>query len=106
MDASANIIDAKFFRSAIRSVASLTYDEAQAMLDTPDESIGDPASLSARIITSVKSLNILARLLRSIFPLIFFTVELDKSELTKELSLLPRPRFALNLRAILIILLM
>lgn len=64
MDSSANIIDAKFFRSVIRSVASLTYDEAQAMLDTPDNQIGDPNLLSARIMQSVKYLNKLGKLLR------------------------------------------
>jgi hypothetical protein len=65
MDSSANIIDAKFYRSVIRSVASLTYDQAQAMLDTPESELPtDETSLPARIIQSVKSLNHLARQLK------------------------------------------
>jgi exoribonuclease R len=35
MDDDANIYDVRFCKSAIHSVASLTYDEAQVMLDTP-----------------------------------------------------------------------
>ena len=66
MDSNANIIDAKFFRSVIRSVASLTYDQAQDMLDIPNDQIGDPSSLQSRIIQSVKHLNILGKLLRYI----------------------------------------
>lgn len=65
MDSSANIIDAKFCRSVIRSVASLTYDQAQAMLDTPETDMpSDESSLPSRIIRSVKSLNHLARQLK------------------------------------------
>jgi exoribonuclease R len=65
MDPSANIIDAKFYRSVIRSVASLTYDQAQAMLDTPDLDPDTTAdSLSSRITQSVKYLNLLARRLK------------------------------------------
>lgn len=63
MDSAANIIDAKFCRSVIRSVASLTYDQAQAMLDIPDSQPLDN-SLSSQIIKSVKSLNVLARQLK------------------------------------------
>lgn len=63
MDSAANIIDAKFCRSVIRSVASLTYDQAQAMLDIPDtQSLDD--SLESKIINSVKALNVLARQLK------------------------------------------
>jgi exosome complex exonuclease DIS3/RRP44 len=67
MDPSANIIDAKFYRSVIRSVASLTYDQAQAMLDTPDQEEAETeaqSSLSSRITQSVKFLNVLARQLK------------------------------------------
>lgn len=56
MDDEGNIYDVKFCKSAIHSVASLTYDEAQAMLDNP--STTDPVS------TSVRLLNKLARKLR------------------------------------------
>lgn len=57
MDDSANIIDVKFFKSVIHSVASLTYDEAQAMLD--DKHNHDVVS------DAVRSLNKLARIFRS-----------------------------------------
>jgi exoribonuclease R len=56
MDDDANIVDVRFCKSAIHSVASLTYDEAQAMLD-------DPARAD-RVAESVKLLNQLARRLR------------------------------------------
>jgi exosome complex exonuclease DIS3/RRP44 len=56
MDDDANILNVRFCKSVIHSVASLTYDEAQAMLDDPDRS--DPVA------GSVKLLNHLARILR------------------------------------------
>ncbi len=56
MDDDANIYDVRFCKSAIHSVASLTYDEAQVMLDTPV-----PAD---RVNNSVNLLNKLARILR------------------------------------------
>eukprot|EP00602_Paraphysomonas_sp_CaronLab_P006700 CAMPEP_0185034340 /NCGR_PEP_ID=MMETSP1103-20130426/24109_1 /TAXON_ID=36769 /ORGANISM="Paraphysomonas bandaiensis, Strain Caron Lab Isolate" /LENGTH=1005 /DNA_ID=CAMNT_0027570957 /DNA_START=192 /DNA_END=3209 /DNA_ORIENTATION=- len=67
MDRSANIIDAKFFRSVIRSVASLTYDEAQAMLDSDTDvnAAATPADSNLEVVQSVKNLNHLAQLLRS-----------------------------------------
>ena len=37
MDDEANIYDVRFCKSVIHSVASLTYDEAQSMLDVPDD---------------------------------------------------------------------
>lgn len=56
MDEHANIYDVHFYKSIIKSVASLTYDQAQQMLDDPsDQSV---------VATSVKHLNELARLLR------------------------------------------
>lgn len=59
MDENANIVDVSFFKSVIHSVASLTYDQAQVMLDEPlpyadDDVVGN----------SVRSLNRLARILR------------------------------------------
>ena len=56
MDRNAKIIDVNFFKSVIHSVASLTYDEAQAMLD--DKSHEDEISKSVRL------LNMLARIFR------------------------------------------
>jgi len=56
MDDDANIYDVRFCKSAIHSVASLTYDEAQVMLDTPA-----PAD---KVNSSVNLLNKLARILR------------------------------------------
>ena len=56
MSRNAKIIDVKFFKSVIHSVASLTYDEAQAMLD--DRSYEDTVSKSVRL------LNMLAKILR------------------------------------------
>jgi exosome complex exonuclease DIS3/RRP44 len=50
-----DIIDVKFFKSAIRSVASLTYDEAQVMLDNPT---------ADKVSTSVNLLNKLAKIFR------------------------------------------
>jgi len=57
MDDQANILDVKFFKSVIHSVASLTYDEAQAMLD--DTIQHDVVS------ESVRALNRLARIFRA-----------------------------------------
>ena len=56
LDDQANILDVRFCKSVIRSVASLTYDEAQVLLDEPASS--SPLSCSVRL------LNQLARLLR------------------------------------------
>lgn len=56
MDDDANIYDVRFCKSAIHSVASLTYDEAQVMLDTPTP--------SDKVNNSVNLLNKLARILR------------------------------------------
>ena len=56
MDRNAKILDVKFFKSVIHSVASLTYDEAQAMLD--DRSYEDTVSKSVRL------LNMLAKIFR------------------------------------------
>ena len=56
MDDDANIYDVRFCKSAIHSVASLTYDEAQVMLDSP--------SSSDKVNASVNLLNKLARILR------------------------------------------
>lgn len=56
MDDDANIYDVQFFKSAIHSVASLTYDEAQVMLDTPTP--------TDEVNNSVNLLNKLARTLR------------------------------------------
>ena len=52
-----DIIDVSFCKSVIHSVASLTYGEAQAMLDAPSD---DPKSVSM----SVQLLNKLAKILR------------------------------------------
>ena len=56
MDDQGHILDVRFCKSVIHSVASLTYDEAQAMLDDPTR--------SDEVCTSVKALNMLARQLR------------------------------------------
>ena len=56
MDDNGNIYDVKFCKSVIHSVASLTYDEAQAILD-------DPSRLDT-VCDSVRLLNKLARILR------------------------------------------
>ena len=56
MDDDANIYDVRFCKSAIHSVASLTYDEAQVMLDTP--------APKDKVNHSVNLLNKLARILR------------------------------------------
>eukprot|EP00605_Chrysophyceae_sp_TOSAG23-4_P000450 GSChrysophyteH1.ASY1.ANO1.508.1 assembled CDS len=56
-DDDGNIIDVTFCKSVIHSVASLTYAEAQAMLDCPSD---DPNSVSM----SVQLLNKIARILR------------------------------------------
>ena len=57
MDTAGNIIDVDFCKSVIRSKASLTYDQAQAILDDPHGREGDVGS-------SVCFLNDLAKLLR------------------------------------------
>ncbi len=62
MDDEANIYDVSFCKSAIRSVASLTYDEAQVMLDNPVAL--DEKNLQSRVNTSVNLLNQLAITLR------------------------------------------
>eukprot|EP01041_Mallomonas_annulata_P005740 gene5740-11608_t len=59
MDRDANIIDVQFFKSVIHSVASLTYDQAQSMLDAPT-----PYKSDDIVGNSVRSLNTLARILR------------------------------------------
>jgi len=56
MDDEANIYDVRFCKSVIHSVASLTYDEAQSMLDLPDE--------DDTVNRSVNLLQKLARILR------------------------------------------
>ena len=56
MDDEGTIYDVRFCKSVIHSVASLTYDEAQAMLDDP--------SRSDSVSESVRLLNKLARILR------------------------------------------
>eukprot|EP00596_Hydrurales_sp_CCMP1899_P000286 CAMPEP_0119047596 /NCGR_PEP_ID=MMETSP1177-20130426/54054_1 /TAXON_ID=2985 /ORGANISM="Ochromonas sp, Strain CCMP1899" /LENGTH=969 /DNA_ID=CAMNT_0007022385 /DNA_START=511 /DNA_END=3419 /DNA_ORIENTATION=+ len=56
MDDEGNILDVRFCKSAIRSVASLTYDQAQEMLDDP--------SCNDQVGASVKLLNKIARILR------------------------------------------
>ena len=55
-DDDGNIHDVRFCKSVIHSVASLTYDEAQAMLDAP--------SPDSQVAQSVLLLNKLARILR------------------------------------------
>jgi exosome complex exonuclease DIS3/RRP44 len=57
MDLDANIYDVQFCKSVIRSVASLTYDQAQSMLDSPC-----PAD---EVNNSVNLLNRMARVLRA-----------------------------------------
>ena len=47
----AQIVDARFTKSVIRSQASLTYDEAQARLDDPSKT--DPVSLGIKMLNSV-----------------------------------------------------
>lgn len=56
MDDDGNILDATFCKTVIHSVASLTYDEAQAMLDSTDQ--------ADEVTMSVKMLNKIARILR------------------------------------------
>lgn len=57
MDDNAHIYDVRFCKSVIHSVASLTYDEAQTMLDSPDTD-------TDKVNQSVNLLNKLARILR------------------------------------------
>jgi exosome complex exonuclease DIS3/RRP44 len=56
IDPEGQIVDVKFMKSVIRSVASLTYGEAQAMLD-------DPSTVD-EVSASVRQLNVFARLFR------------------------------------------
>ncbi len=57
------IVDVKFCKSVIHSKASLTYDEAQTMLDTYNGHVGK-ASRDVSIPKSVNLLNKIARILR------------------------------------------
>lgn len=57
---SGEIVDVTFFKSAIHSVASLTYDEAQKMLDDPR----DTSKYNQTVIDSVSRLNVLAKMFR------------------------------------------
>jgi exosome complex exonuclease DIS3/RRP44 len=54
MDKDANIKDVRFHKSVIHSVASLTYDEAQTMIDSPSQ--------VDRVNVSVCTLNHLAKM--------------------------------------------
>ncbi|KAI8807108.1 hypothetical protein BJ742DRAFT_813489 [Cladochytrium replicatum] len=56
MTPDAEVVNVKYTKSAIRSRASLTYDEAQALLDDPAKK--DPVSLG------IKALNRIAKILR------------------------------------------
>jgi exosome complex exonuclease DIS3/RRP44 len=66
VDEEANIIDAKFFKSCIHSVASMTYDEAQAILDAgcPPETGDKDTSTTTKVELSVHFLNRIAKILR------------------------------------------
>lgn len=66
VDEDANIIDAKFFKSCIHSVASMTYDEAQAILDAgcPVETGEENISTTTKVELSVHFLNKIAKILR------------------------------------------
>ena len=66
VDEEANIIDAKFFKSCIHSVASMTYDEAQAILDAgcPPETDAENLSTTTKVELSVHFLNKIAKILR------------------------------------------
>lgn len=55
-----DIIDVTFCKSVIHSVASLTYDQAQKMLDNPL----DTSLFNKTIINSVVHLNVLAKMFR------------------------------------------
>lgn len=55
-----NILDVQFFKSVIHSVASLTYDQAQNILDNPH----DYSTYSKNIVDSVNNLNVLAKYFR------------------------------------------
>jgi exosome complex exonuclease DIS3/RRP44 len=57
MDDEANILDVQFGKSVIASKASLTYDQAQVIIDSAN---GDLSSLE----TSIKNLNKLAKILK------------------------------------------
>lgn len=57
MDDEGNIYDVDFCKSVIHSVASLTYDEAQVMLDSPTDE-------TDQVAVSVKLLNQIAKILR------------------------------------------
>jgi exosome complex exonuclease DIS3/RRP44 len=63
LDADGQIFDVSFHKTVIRSVASLTYDQAQTILDdkqVPD----DPVLNQPALVQSIKMLNQFARLLR------------------------------------------
>lgn len=62
MTPNGSIVDVTFFKSVIHSVASLTYDEAQCMLDDNDEVI---SKYGTHVAKSVMMLNVIARILRS-----------------------------------------
>eukprot|EP01040_Poterioochromonas_malhamensis_P023159 gene23159-28308_t len=57
MDDEANIIDVQFGKSIIDSKASLTYDQAQVIIDTHNE-------VESPLQTSIKNLNKLAKILK------------------------------------------
>lgn len=57
MDDEANIIDVQFGKSVIDSKASLTYDQAQVIIDTHNE-------VESSLQTSIKNLNKLAKILK------------------------------------------
>lgn len=63
MDDDGHIYSVQFCKSVIHSVASLTYDEAQVMLDETQKNPND-SDLTNEIKASVKLLNKLARILR------------------------------------------
>ena len=66
MDENANIIDANFCKSCIHSVSSMTYDEAQAILDSdcPAETAEENYNTSTKVELSVHFLNKIAKILR------------------------------------------
>jgi exosome complex exonuclease DIS3/RRP44 len=60
MTSKGEIVDVSFFKSIIHSVASLTYDQAQSMLDHPT----DYSKYQQIIVKSVNELNRLAKIFR------------------------------------------
>lgn len=55
MDEDGTIYDVRFCKSCIRSVASLTYDEAQAMLDAPNSSpINESVNLLGKVARALR----------------------------------------------------